>query len=137
MGRSDRFPADALVGLHVLVVDDDSEARMLLRTVLEYGGALVTVVATARDALRTLQRVTPDAVVSDIAMPHENGYWLIREMRELEGVRGHRIPAIAITGHADVHGLDRTLEAGFDAHLTKPVDPWDLCRVIATLVRRP
>jgi CheY-like chemotaxis protein len=137
MGRSDRFPADALVGLHVLVVDDDSEARMLLRTVLEYGGALVTVVSSARDALRTLQRVTPDAVVSDIAMPHENGYWLIREMRELEGVRGHRIPAIAITGHADVHGPDRTLEAGFDAHLTKPVDPWDLCRVIATLVRRP
>jgi CheY-like chemotaxis protein len=137
MGRRDRFPADALVGLHVLVVDDDSEARMLLRTVLEYGGALVTVVATARDALRTLQRVTPDAVVSDIAMPHENGYWLIREMRGLEGVGGHRIPAIAITGHADVHGLDRTLEAGFDAHLTKPVDPWDLCRVLATLVRRP
>jgi len=137
MGRRDRFPADALVGLHVLVVDDDSEARMLLRTVLEYSGALVTVVASARDALRTLQRVTPDAVVSDIAMPHENGYWLIREMRGLEGVRGHRIPAIATTGHADVHGLDRTLEAGFDAHLTKPVDPWDLCRVIATLVRRP
>ena len=137
MGRSDRFPADALVGLHVLVVDDDSETRMLLRTVLEYGGALVTVVATARDALRTLQRVTPDAVVSDIAMPQENGYWLIREMRELESVRGHRIPAIAITGHTDVHGPDRTLEAGFDAHLTKPVDPWDLCRVIATLVRRP
>lgn len=137
MGRSDRFPADALVGLHVLVVDDDSEARMLLRTVLEYSGALVTVVASARDALRTLQRVTPDAVVSDIAMPHENGYWLIREMRGLEGVRGHRIPAIAITGHADVHGPDRTLEAGFDAHLTKPVDPWDLCRVLATLVRRP
>jgi CheY-like chemotaxis protein len=137
MGRSDRFPADALVGLHVLVVDDDAETRALLRTVLEYGGALVTVVATARDALRSLQRVSPDVVVSDIAMPQETGYWLIREMRGLEAVRGHRIPAIAITGHTDVHGPDRTLTAGFDAHLTKPIDPWELCRLIASLVRRP
>jgi CheY-like chemotaxis protein len=136
MGRRDRFPADALVGLHVLVVDDDAEARELIRTVLEYGGALVTVVATARDALRTLQRLTPDVVVSDIAMPHENGYWLIREMRELDALKGHRIPAIAITGHAGAHGPERTLAAGFDAHLGKPIDPWDLCRVIAALARK-
>lgn len=136
MGRRDRFPADALVGLHVLVVDDDAEARELIRTVLEYGGALVTVVATARDALRTLQRLTPDVVVSDIAMPHENGYWLIREMRELDAVKGHRIPAIAITGHSGTHGPERTLAAGFDAHLGKPIDPWDLCRVIAALARK-
>jgi hypothetical protein len=104
--------------------------------VLEYGGALVTVVATARDALRTLQRLTPDVVVSDIAMPHENGYWLIREMRELDALKGHRIPAIAITGHAGAHGPERTLAAGFDAHLGKPIDPWDLCRVIAALARK-
>ena len=136
MGRRDRFPADALVGLHVLVVDDDAEARELIRTVLEYGGALVTVVATARDALRHLQRVTPDAVVTDIAMPHENGYWLIREMRALAAIKGHRVPAIAITGHAADHGPERTLGAGFDAHMHKPVDPWELCRVIASLVRR-
>jgi CheY-like chemotaxis protein len=136
MGRRDRFPADALVGLHVLVVDDDAEARELLRTVLEYGGALVTVVATARDALRNLQRVTPDVVVTDIAMPQENGYWLIREMRALDAVKGHRLPAIALTGHGDAHGPERTLAAGFDAHLRKPVDPWELCRVIAALARR-
>jgi CheY-like chemotaxis protein len=136
MGRRDRFPADALVGLHVLVVDDDAEARELIRTVLEYGGALVTVVATARDALRTLQRLTPDAVLSDIAMPHENGYWLIREIRALDAARGHRLPVIAITGHTLVHGPDRTLPAGFDAHLRKPVDPWELCRTIAALARR-
>ena len=136
MGRRDRFPADALVGLHVVVVDDDADAREILRTVLTYGGALVTAVANARDALGLLQRVTPDAVVSDIAMPRENGYWLIRELRALDAVRGHRVPAIAITGHADAHGRDRTLEAGFDGHFDKPVDPWELCRVIATLARR-
>lgn len=136
MGRRDRFPADALVGLHVLVVDDDSEARDLIRTVLEYAGALVTVVATARDALRHLQRVTPDALVSDIAMPFENGYWLIREVRALGAVKGHRLPAIAITAHGEAHGPTRTLGAGFDAHLQKPVDPWELCRMIASLARK-
>jgi CheY-like chemotaxis protein len=136
MGRRDRFPADALVGLHVLVVDDDAEARELLRTVLEYGGALVTSVPSARDALRTLQRVTPDAVVTDIAMPRENGYWLIRELRALDAVKGQRTPAIAITALSHLHGLDRTLAAGFDVHLSKPVDPWELCRVVAALARR-
>jgi CheY-like chemotaxis protein len=136
MGRRDRFPADALVGLHVLVVDDDADARDLLRTVLEYGGALVTSVASARDALRTLQRMTPDAVVTDIAMPRENGYWLIRELRALDAVKGQRTPAIAITALAHLHGPDRTLGAGFDVHLSKPVDPWELCRVVAGLSRR-
>ena len=136
MGRRDRFPADALVGLHVLVVDDDSDARELIRTVLEYGGALVTVVPSARDALRHLQRVTPDVVVSDIAMPLENGYWLIRELRALGAARGHRVPAIAITAHTEAHGPERTLAAGFDAHVQKPIDPWELCRVIAAMARK-
>ena len=136
MGRRDRFPADALVGLHVLVVDDDAEARALLRTVLEYGGALVTSVASARDALRNLRRMTPDAVVTDIAMPRENGYWLIRELRALDAVKGQRMPAIAIAETSPLHGPDRTLGAGFDVHLSKPVDPWDLCRVVAALARR-
>ena len=137
MGRRDRFPADALVGLHVLVVDDDPEARDLIRTVLEYSGALVTVVASARDALRQLQRVTPDALVSDIAMPLENGYWLIREVRALGVIKRHRLPAIAITAHGEAHGPERTLAAGFDAHLHKPIDPWELCRIIAALARKP
>ncbi len=136
MGRRDRFPADALVGLHVLVVDDDPDARELIRTVLEYAGALVTVVATARDGLRHLQRVAPDVLVTDIAMPHENGYWLIREVHALGAFTGQRVPTIAITAHAEAHGPERTLSAGFDAHLQKPVDPWELCRVIASLARK-
>jgi CheY-like chemotaxis protein len=136
MGRSDRFPADALAGLHVLVVDDEVEARELIQTVLEYSGALVTAVATARDALRTLHRMTPDAVIADIAMPEENGYWLIREVRALDAARGHRLPTIAVTGHGDLHGPERTLAADFDVHLRKPVDPWELCRVVVALSRR-
>jgi CheY-like chemotaxis protein len=136
VGRRDHLPADALVGVHVLVVDDDDDARQLLRTVLQYCGALVTVAASARVAMNVVARVTPDALVSDIAMPHEDGYWLIRELRALPVAHGGAMPAIALTGHGAIHGLDRTLAAGFDAHLGKPIDPWELCRAIAALVRR-
>jgi CheY-like chemotaxis protein len=120
----------------VFVVDDDPEARELIRTVLEYGGALVTVAAGAREALRHLQRVTPDIVVSDIAMPHESGYWLIREIRALGASTGQPLPAVAITAHPEAHGPERTLAAGFDAHLHKPIDPWELCRAVAALARK-
>lgn len=136
MGRSDPLPTDALVGVHVLVVDDDDDARQLIRTILQYCGALVTVVPSAREAMRTLARVTPDVVLSDIAMPNEDGYWLIGQLRALQPDRGGAIPAIALTAHGHLHGPDRTLEAGFQAHLRKPIDPWDLCRTIAGVVRK-
>lgn len=136
MGRRDHLPTDALVGVHVLVVDDDADARRLLRTVLQYCGALVTVTASAREAMSVVARVMPDALVSDMAMPHEDGYWLIRELRALPPTRGGAIPAIALTAHGAAHGPDRTLGAGFQAHLRKPIDPWELCRAVAGLVRR-
>jgi CheY-like chemotaxis protein len=120
----------------VLVVDDDDDARHLIRTILEYCGALVTVVGTAREVLGILERVTPDVLVSDISMPVEDGYWLIRQVRALDAARGGGLPAVAITAHGMTHGPDRTLAAGFQAHLRKPIDPWDLCRTLASLVRR-
>lgn len=136
MGRRDHLPTDALLGVHVLVVDDDDDARQLLRTILQYCGALVTVAASAREAMTVLERVTPDAVVSDIAMPEQDGYWLIHELRALPAAHGGALPAIALTAHGAAHGPDRTLAAGFHAHLRKPVDPWELCRAVAGLVRR-
>lgn len=136
MGRADSLPTDALSGVHVLVVDDDDDARHLIRTILEYCGALVTVVGTAREVLGILERVTPDVLVSDISMPVEDGYWLIRQVRALDAARGGGLPAVAITAHGMTHGPDRTLAAGFQAHLRKPIDPWDLCRTLASLVRR-
>lgn len=136
MGRTDHLPTDALVGVHVLVVDDDFDARQLIRTILEYCGALVTVVESAKAVLTTLQRVLPDVIVSDISMPAEDGYWLIRQLRALPADQGGLIPAVALTAHGASHGPDRTLTAGFQAHLRKPIDPWDLCRTIAMLVRR-
>jgi CheY-like chemotaxis protein len=136
MGRSD-LPVDSLAGVHVLVVEDDDDSRDLVRTILTYCGALVTAVPSAQEALRTLARVIPDVLLSDIAMPDQDGYWLIRALRALPAERGGAIPAIAITAHGTTHGPDRTLAAGFQAHLRKPVDPWDLSRTVASLVRRP
>jgi len=71
----------ALEGCHVLVVDDDGDARSLMTTVLRYHGALVTAVASATEALRRLERTQPDVVICDVAMPEHDGYWLVREFR--------------------------------------------------------
>lgn len=137
MGRTE-LPTDSLGGVHVLVVEDDDDSRALLETILQYCGALVTAVASARDAMNTLQRVKPDLLVSDISMPEQDGYWLIRELRALPADRGGTMPAIAVTALGYPHGVDRTLAAGFQAHLRKPVDPWELARTIAALAgRRP
>ena len=136
MGRRDPLPHDTLAGIHVLVVDDDTEARNLIRTVLEYCGALVTAASSAAEALGVLDRMTPDVMLSDIAMPTHDGYWLIDAVRALPADRGGAIPAVAVTAHGEAHGPDRTLGAGFEAHLRKPLDPWELCRVVESLIRK-
>jgi CheY-like chemotaxis protein len=82
--------------------------------------------------------VKPDLLVSDISMPEQDGYRLIRELRALPPDRGGTMPAIAVTALGYSHGVDRTLAAGFQAHLRKPVDPWELARTISALAgRRP
>jgi CheY-like chemotaxis protein len=136
MGRTVHLPSDALTGIHVLVVDDDADARQLIRTILEYCGALVTAVGSAAAALSALRSVVPDVLLSDISMPEHDGYWLIEQVRALPPDRGGRMPAVALTAHGRTHGPDRTLAAGFQAHLAKPVDAWELCRVLSGLVRR-
>jgi CheY-like chemotaxis protein len=136
VGRRDLPATDALQGVHVLVVDDDDDSRSLLKMVLEYCGALVSVADSAGAALRTLERVTPDVLVSDISMPVRDGYWLIGEVRRRPAERGGAVPAVAITAHGQDHGPERTLPAGFQAHLTKPIDPWELCQTISALARR-
>jgi len=136
MGRQDPPPGDALAGVHVLIVDDDPEARDLVGTVLRYCGALVSAAASAGEGLETLQRVLPDVIVCDIAMPQQDGYWFVRALRALPAERGGALPVIAITAHGATHGPDRTLSAGFQAHLLKPIDPWDLCRLVAAMTRK-
>ena len=118
----------ALAGIHVLVVDGDPAARELLQSVLSYCGAFVASSATAQEALEYFQSKPTDVVIADVTLPNDEGYWLVREI-------GARLPVLALTtGSRD--GPDRTLAAGFHAHLRKPVDPWELCRVVAELARK-
>jgi signal transduction histidine kinase/ActR/RegA family two-component response regulator len=123
----------ALAGLRVLVVDDEAETRDLLGFVLEQCKSAVTLVPDARQALAAVREGAFDVMVSDVGMPDMDGYALIRAVRALRGKHG-LIPAIALTAYA--RGEDRTtaMRAGFDMHLTKPMDPGELVVVLATLV---
>src|SRR5262249_60375008 len=87
VGRTE-LPTDTLKGIHVLLVEDDDDSRALLETVLHYCGALVTAVATATEAMNSLKRLKPDVLLSDISMPEQDGYWLIREIRARPPGRG-------------------------------------------------
>jgi CheY-like chemotaxis protein len=136
MGRTDPLPRDSLLGVHVLVVDDDPDARQVFRTVLQYCGALVTTAASAREALDVLARVVPDVLVVDIVLPGRNGYWLMGEVRKLPPERGGRVPALACTGYREDHPAGRLAAGGFEKYLRKPIDPWELSRLVGELARR-
>ena len=136
MGRTDPLPRDSLIGVHVLVVDDDPDARHVFRTILQYCGALVTTASSAREALAVLGRVVPDVLVCDIVLPGHNGYWLISEIRKLPPERGGTVPALACTGYGEDHPGERLTAAGFQMQLRKPIEPWALSRAIATLARQ-
>lgn len=117
----------SLHGIHVLLVADDLESRELLKTVLEYAGALVTVAASAPTALGALEAIRPDVLLSDL-VAEGGSEWLIRRVRALP--RGGP-PAIVLAPRGGRDDRQRLLEAGYQEHLAKPVDPWELCRVVA------
>jgi CheY-like chemotaxis protein/nitrogen-specific signal transduction histidine kinase len=125
-----------LQGLHVLVVDDDEDARRLLRTVLEGCEAKVTTVTTAAEALATLRSLRPDVLISDLGMPGEDGYSLIRKVRELPHDQGGQTPAAALTAYARVEDRLNVLRSGFQIHLPKPIEPAELVAVVANLAKR-
>jgi signal transduction histidine kinase len=124
-----------LDGVHVFALDDEPDARELLRTVLEDQGAKVTSFASAEDALAALKTVKPTVLVCDIGMPNMDGYQLIRKLRG-EEPRSERIPALALTAFARAEDRKRSLVAGYQAHLAKPFDVGELILVIADLVGR-
>jgi len=126
----------SLEGLRVLVVDDEPDARELLTTVLEEYKAQVIAVATSGEALEAIKQLQPNVLVSDIGMPGEDGYALIRRVRALDGERGGRIPAIALTAYARAEDRTQALLAGFQQHVPKPVDPAELAVVVANLTGR-
>lgn len=135
---SDAPPAQLarLDGVRVLIVDDERDTRDLLMTVLTQSGALVEAVATVADALEIIRLKKLDLLVSDIEMPNEDGYSLIRKVRVLEEGQDKRIPAIALTAHARASDRLQALSAGYQLHMPKPVEPAELVMAIANLTYR-
>jgi len=125
-----------LTGVRVLVVDDDEDTTQLFATALAACGAEVATATSASEALRVLAAQVPDVVVSDIAMPGDDGYWLVREIRRLDDARARTVPVLAVTAFGREHFRARVLAAGFVDHLEKPVDPEALCLAVARAKRR-
>jgi PAS domain S-box-containing protein len=128
-----------LDGLRVLAVDNDSDARDLIKTILTQYGAVVETAGSTSQALTFFERLDewqPELLISDIEMPEADGYQLIRKLREMESLRGRRAPAIALTAYARTEDRLRSLSAGFDMHVTKPVEPVELLTIVASLTGR-
>jgi len=123
-------------GLTVLLVDDEEDAREALRLILQQNGMLVTTAASAREAYELVERLEPDILLSDIAMPGEDGLSLIRRVRMLPFDRGGQVPAIALSAYAGAEDRRKALLAGFQRHIPKPVDPAHLLAAIATMTRK-
>jgi signal transduction histidine kinase/ActR/RegA family two-component response regulator len=128
--------APSLNGVRVLVVDDDLVAVDLTREILMRAGAQVWGCAGGGEALAMLQQCQPDVLVSDIEMPNQDGYFLIRRVRELEPDHGGRTPAVALSAYSRPEDRIRSLKAGFNLHVSKPVEPSELITVVASLAGR-
>jgi CheY-like chemotaxis protein len=118
-----------LDGIRVLIVDDDAGAREIVTMALEHCGARVASAASAAEARSALARSACDVLLVDIAMPDEDGYTFIRNLR----TEGLRQPVAALTAHAHETDRDRALAAGFDVHIGKPIEPRALARAVAAL----
>ena len=123
-----------LKGLRVLVVDDEADARELMRIVLRSSGAEVMAAASAEEAFEQVEQWHPDILVSDIGLPGDDGYALIQKLRTLEAERGWSIPALAVTAYARAEDRTRALSSGFQMHVAKPLEPADLVAAITSLL---
>ena len=131
-----RSPIVRLDGLNVLVIDDDRDSLALGEAILTAAGANVRTSISATEGLSMFQRWHPDVLVSDIEMPGEDGYSLIRKVRAQSSLDGGSTPAIALTAYGRPQDRARCLAAGFDLHVSKPVDPGELTTVIAAVAHR-
>ncbi|MFL5805280.1 MAG: ATP-binding protein, partial [Roseiflexaceae bacterium] len=126
-------PLPSLAGVQVLLVDDDPDTLQILTETLGKYGAKVQAAASAAEALEALQWYKPDVLVTDLAMPGEDGYSLIGKVRACEAESGNQMPAVALTAYVRVEDRVRTLLAGFNMFVPKPVEPNELIAVIANL----
>jgi signal transduction histidine kinase len=125
-----------LLGVRIVIVDDQEDARELLKNVLQRYGGVVTVTPSAAEALAAVASERPDVVVTDIEMPGQSGYDFLRQLRSLPEDLGGVTPAVALTAYATVHDRVKVLRAGFQMHLSKPVQPAELAAVVASLARK-
>jgi CheY-like chemotaxis protein len=123
----------ALDGVRVLLVEDTDDTRELLAFALEHCSAVVTTASSATEALEFFQKDRPQIIVTDLAMPYHDGYWLLRQVRAL--TPGAAVPAVALTAFTERYSKDQVLAAGFDAFIPKPIDPTDLCRALRQILR--
>jgi CheY-like chemotaxis protein len=125
-----------LSGVRVLVVEDDADCRELFRAILEMDGATVATAADARQGLRMLEPLRPHVLVSDLALPDEDGCWLMANARSAVRPGAPRPATVIVTAHADELARRRCLRAGCDAFLTKPVDDGELSAAVGRLALR-
>jgi PAS domain S-box-containing protein len=134
--RRSRSGIVRLDGVHVLLVEDDDDSRKLLGTMLRRYGARVTATKSAAEALAVFDDDLPDVMVSDIGMPDQDGYELVRRVRALPAAKGGGTPAIALTGYASRKDRERALTSGYQQHMAKPIEQADIITAIAALVGR-
>jgi CheY-like chemotaxis protein len=127
---------DRLDGLRILVVDDERDTRELLKAGLSRCGAEVSAASSAAEAIELMRGAVPDLLISDIGMPDEDGYALMRRVRQFPAAAGGRVPAIALTAYARVEDRMQALRSGYQMHVPKPVEMAELVTVAASLARR-
>jgi signal transduction histidine kinase/DNA-binding response OmpR family regulator len=135
-GHSFVKSASILGGLKILVVDDDPDTSDLVKTILTGCGSEVRCTSSAAEAILAFQEWSPDMLVSDIGMPHEDGYGLIRRLRALNSTQAKQVPALALTAYATDEDRSLALSAGFQMHLAKPIEPDSLVSTIAAVLGR-
>lgn len=126
-------PPPDLGGFHVLIVDDEADGRALIQHVLAQCNATITTAASAAEGLQAVKDGRPDAIISDIGMPGEDGYEFLAKLRRLSDAEGGDTPAVALTAFARSEDRRRALMAGFQMHLPKPVEPAELMAVVSNL----
>jgi PAS domain S-box-containing protein len=133
---SEPLPEVSLTNLHVLVVDDDGDARDLLQRLLQMAGATVSMASSASEAMERILAERPDILVCDIGMPGEDGYTFIRRLRSIDETQGSALPAVALSAYARSNDRTKAIRSGFQNHLAKPVEPAELLAVISSLANR-
>jgi len=131
--RAEKPATNGLTGLRILLVEDDADSREMLTTYLQTHGIEVSAVKTAHEAINQLSRFKPQLLISDVGLPERDGYDLIHDLRKLPARSGGTIPAIALTGYASLQDRQRAIAAGFQEHISKPVEVDELLQVIRQL----